>query len=55
MQSRYFEVYGGWQQDPEGFWGKAAEAIDWFKQPEKIFDPEQGVYGRWFVGGETNT
>ena len=55
MQSRYFEAYEGWQKDPEGFWRNAAAAIDWFKAPEKIFDGEQGVYGRWFTGGETNT
>lgn len=55
MQSRYFDVYGAWQRDPEGFWREAATAIDWFRQTERIFDPEQGVYGRWFVGAETNT
>lgn len=55
MQSRYFDVYGAWQQDPEGFWEEAAKAIDWFTPPDRIFDPEQGVYGRWFVGAETNT
>ncbi len=55
MQSRYFDVYGAWQRDPESFWMEAATAIDWFRQPDRIFDPEQGVYGRWFVGAETNT
>jgi propionyl-CoA synthetase len=55
MQSRYFDVYGDWQRDPEGFWAEAAAAIDWFKQPDKVFDRSKGVYGRWFVGGETNT
>ncbi len=55
MQSRYFDVYGAWQQDPEGFWEEAARAIDWFTPPDRIFEPEQGVYGRWFVGAETNT
>jgi propionyl-CoA synthetase len=55
MQSRYFQEYEAWQKDPQGFWGDAAKAIDWFRQPDKVFDPEQGVYGRWFVGGETNT
>ncbi|MGB7158382.1 MAG: propionyl-CoA synthetase [Tepidisphaeraceae bacterium] len=53
--SRYHEVYGGWQRDPEGFWGEAAEAIDWYVPPGKIFDPNAGVYGRWFVGGVCNT
>ncbi|WP_313199650.1 AMP-binding protein [Rhizobium sp.] len=55
MQSRYFDVYGAWQRDPESFWRESATAIDWFRQPDRIFDPEQGVYGRWFVGAETNT
>lgn len=55
MQSRYFDVYGAWESDPEAFWAQAAKAIDWFRPPEKVFDQSQGVYGRWFVGGETNT
>jgi propionyl-CoA synthetase len=55
MQSRYFDVYGAWQRDPENFWREAAKSIDWFRQPDRIFDPEQGVYGRWFVGAEANT
>jgi propionyl-CoA synthetase len=29
MASRYKEVYEGWKSDPEGFWAKAAENIDW--------------------------
>jgi propionyl-CoA synthetase len=55
MQSRYFEVYDEWQRDPQAFWKAAAEAIHWFKPPDRILDADQGVYGRWFVGGETNT
>ena len=54
-KSRYFEVYERWKRDPEGFWAEAAQAIDWIEQPKKIFDPTQGVYGRWFTGGVTNT
>lgn len=55
MQSRYFDVYRSWQEEPERFWGKAAEAIDWFSPPSRVFDAAQGVYGRWFPGGITNT
>jgi propionyl-CoA synthetase len=55
MQSRYREVYESWQKDPEGFWNNAARAINWFKSPAKVFDEDQGVYGRWFPSGETNT
>jgi len=55
MASRYQEVYEGWARDPEGFWGEAARGIDWFEPPAKVFDAGQGVYGRWFAGGVTNT
>ena len=53
--SRYHEVYGRWQRDPEGFWAEAAQAIDWIEPPQRIFDPAAGVYGRWFTGGVCNT
>ena len=44
--SRYYEVYARWQHDPEGFWGEAADAIDWFEKPKTVFDPKAGIYGR---------
>jgi propionyl-CoA synthetase len=53
--SRYHEVYAQWQRDPEGFWATAAREIDWFEPAAKIFDPSQGVYGRWFAGAVCNT
>ncbi len=53
--SRYHEVYARWQRDPEGFWGEAAQAIDWIEQPTKIFDPKAGIYGRWFPDAVCNT
>ncbi|MBT9288827.1 propionyl-CoA synthetase [Prosthecodimorpha staleyi] len=55
MVSRYNDVYGQWQSDPEGFWAAAAAELDWFKPWDKAFDPQAGVYGRWFVGAECNT
>ncbi len=54
-QSRYHQVYAEWKTDPVGFWEKAGKAVVWSKEPEKTFDATQGVYGRWFVGGECNT
>ena len=53
--SRYHEVYAKSLRDPEGFWGEAAQAIDWIEPARKVFDPNMGVYGRWFVGGVCNT
>ncbi len=54
MSSRYREVYAAWQADPEGFWTTAAEAIDWSRTWDKVFDGGAGVYGRWFTGAECN-
>ena len=53
--SRYPEVYARWQRDPHGFWGEAADAIDWIEKPKTVFDPNAGVYGRWFPDGVCNT
>src|SRR5215468_6804467 len=47
--SRYHDVYSRWQRDPEGFWREAAQDIDWYEKPTKIFDPGVGIYGRWFT------
>jgi propionyl-CoA synthetase len=53
--SRYHDAYAFAQRDPEGFWAEAAKEIDWIKTPTKIFDPTQGLYGRWFTDGVVNT
>jgi propionyl-CoA synthetase len=53
--SHYHEVYARWQRDPVGFWGEAAREIAWFETPKTVFDPNAGIYGRWFVGGVCNT
>ncbi|WP_377828940.1 propionyl-CoA synthetase [Bradyrhizobium lupini] len=54
-KSLYHEVYARSLADPKGFWAEAAKEIDWIQPPKKIFDPSQGVYGRWFSGGVVNT
>ncbi|HCF25623.1 MAG TPA: propionyl-CoA synthetase, partial [Novosphingobium sp.] len=38
-------------EDREGFWTRAAEAIDWIMPPEKAYDERRG----WFPGGTLNT
>ncbi len=42
-------------EDPEGFWGKAAEAISWYKKWDKVLDASNPPFYRWFTGGELNT
>jgi propionyl-CoA synthetase len=55
LASRYHDVYAGWKSDPEAFWAEAVKGIDWITAPRTVFDPEAGVYGRWFVDGVCNT
>ncbi|WOS62752.1 AMP-binding protein [Sinorhizobium fredii] len=55
MASRYSAVYAAWKADPTGFWSEAADAIDWFERPRRIFDTERGPYGHWFPDGVTNS
>ena len=52
--SRYHEVYDSWKKDPDAFWAKAAEDIDWIKPHDKVFDKVDGL-DRWFVGAQCNT
>jgi len=52
--SGYRQTYDHWRADPQAFWAKAAEAISWARAPERIFDPEAGVYGRWFPDARLN-
>ena len=43
------------KRDPLGFWGEAAAEIDWIEPAKTVFDPEAGIYGRWFPGAVCNT
>jgi propionyl-CoA synthetase len=41
--------------DPAGFWGEAARAIDWYVEPTTILDDSNPPFYRWFSGGLLNT
>ncbi|MCW8889536.1 MAG: propionyl-CoA synthetase [Sedimenticola sp.] len=51
----YEEIYARSMEDPEGFWGEQAAAIDWYKPFEKVLDESNKPFYRWFAGGEMNT
>ena len=51
----YDETYRRSLDDPDGFWGDAAAAIDWTKAPETILDDSRSPFTRWFPDGELNT
>ncbi len=52
---RYAEVYESWKRDPEGFWMKAAEAIDWFEKPSRALSDDGASIQQWFEDGVANT
>jgi propionyl-CoA synthetase len=54
MTSGYRQTYDQWRADPQAFWAEAAREIAWIRPPERIFDPESGVYGRWFPDARCN-
>jgi propionyl-CoA synthetase len=41
--------------DPNGFWGKAAEDCHWYKKWDKVLDDSNKPFYRWFTGGVMNT
>ena len=52
---KYDEVFKRSISDPDGFWGEAAENIDWYKKWDKVLDDSNKPLYRWFSGGEMNT
>jgi propionyl-CoA synthetase len=51
----YSEVFKRSIEDPDGFWGEAAEKISWYKKWDKVLDDSNKPFFRWFTGGELNT
>jgi len=42
-------------EQPEIFWAKAAEGIDWYKKCDKVLDSSNPPSYRWYAGGTLNT
>ncbi len=55
MTDRYMEAHQKSLNDPQGFWGEAAEDIHWIKKWDKVLDSTNPPFYRWFVGGVVNT
>jgi len=53
--SSYSEIFARSINDPEGFWGEAAEEISWYRKWDRVLDDSNPPFYRWFVGGELNT
>ncbi|MEJ2791502.1 MULTISPECIES: acetate--CoA ligase [unclassified Pseudoxanthomonas] len=56
-REQYQRDYQASIDDPEAFWGKAAERLDWFTKPTRIKDVSYALddfHIRWFADGELN-
>jgi len=56
-REQYQRDYQASIDDPDTFWGKAAERLDWFKKPTQIKDVSYALddfHIRWFADGELN-
>jgi acetyl-CoA synthetase len=51
----YRKLYQESLEDPEGFWGRLAQDIEWFKKWDKVMvDDFANARHEWFVGGKLN-
>ncbi len=50
---QYQELWNRAKDDPEGFWAEQAEALDWIKPYDKVFEWTT-PHAKWFLGGQLN-
>jgi propionyl-CoA synthetase len=55
MGNGYDTAYRASIENPDEFWGKAAEECRWYKKWDKVLDDSESPFYRWFTGGKTNT
>jgi len=55
MANHYDIAHNQSIEDPNGFWGAAAEDCHWYKKWDKVLDDSGKQFFRWFSGGEMNT
>ena len=51
----YRDVWQRSIEEPEAFWGEAARAIDWYREPSIVLDRSKDPIFEWFPDGEMNT
>jgi propionyl-CoA synthetase len=53
--STYRQVHAYSLADRDGFWGEAAQGIDWTRTWDKVLDDSSAPFYHWFAGGQLNT
>jgi acetyl-CoA synthetase len=41
-------------RDPEAWWAKQADALDWFERWDTVLDESEAPFYKWFTGGRLN-
>jgi propionyl-CoA synthetase len=55
VSEEFTELHQRSLTDPDGFWGEAAEAIDWTRRWDSVLSRDADGTPQWFAGGEANT
>jgi propionyl-CoA synthetase len=51
----YQDLYRESLENPDAFWSRAAECLDWSRPWERVLDSAEAPFYEWFRGGEINT
>jgi acetyl-CoA synthetase len=51
--AEYEDLYQEADRDPEGFWGRIAKELHWFKPWDKVLEWD-APWAKWFSGGQLN-
>lgn len=55
MSGEYEQAYHQAIEDPETFWGRAAENVPWYRNYDKVLNRDNPPFYRWFEGGSVNS
>jgi acetyl-CoA synthetase len=47
-------VYEEAARDPEAWWARQADALDWFQRWDQVLDESDAPFFKWFAGGKLN-
>ena len=50
----YQKLYEKSIKDPESFWAEIADELFWFKKWDKVLNPSDAPFFKWFENGKTN-
>ncbi|OPY30965.1 MAG: Acetyl-coenzyme A synthetase [Methanocella sp. PtaU1.Bin125] len=55
MRGGYDRAYREAIEDPERFWGRAAEDVPWYRKYKRVLNRDRPPFYRWFEGGSVNS